>query len=192
MTSFAVQASYTKKEQTTELKPTFTNTVTVNGVSLLETSDGVAIKLPSKEDIKKRTIEPKVVINDEVSDESEIEDRIIDVHNFERKLLSITLSVLSSRDKQLIQNIVDRSGEIILSRTDLTELIKIATGKSADDIFIEIDESVTESGCLRLCKPILIYDILKIQIDGHDFNVKCNKIYNAFARYKVSMTKVVL
>jgi len=210
MTTFAVSASYTKKEMSSELKPVINNTVNVNGVSIQETPKETNItipKLPPKESIKGRKFaldEPLVDISTDVNVDGETtemseSDRetptpkpnpIPHIHAFERRLLSIALAILSSQDKVLMNNIIDQSGDIILSFLDLREIIQLATGK--DNVIIKTEDPMVKCGCIGKVKMPFSSKISSIRVDDLDFHVKYNRIYNTFSAYKISLTHVVV
>ena len=51
---------------------------------------------------------------------------------FERKLLGITLAVVSNKDESLFKAVRDKNGDVILAKEDLIDLIKILT--KSDDV----------------------------------------------------------
>lgn len=182
MSNFSIQASYTKKEQSSEVSPTISNTVTVsNTITPTETTTEL---IEPQTIVRSKILPPKHVLEAKKTIEM---DAPQDKPTFERKLLSICLHVLSSQDKTLINNIIDVTGDIILAQDDLIELIKIATGESKVKFIID---DRTLPGCLRkipIWKPIS-----KIIVNDSDFEICYNKTYVMFAEYKVSLKKVVV
>jgi len=196
MSGFTLKASYNKKENAADVSPVINNTVNVTGGitvrdSPSETNISVP-KLPTKEALKARTI-PSITINDEeikVSTIGETEEISTDIRSFESRLLSIYAYILSSQDRVLISNVVDKTGEIILTEDDLFELIQLATGKTNVQIYVE--EPTVKCGCLGEVKTPFSSKITNIQIDNIDFKIAFNRIYNMFSQYKVSLHKVVV
>lgn len=195
MNSFSISASYTKNEHSSEMKPAISNTVnvsnTITPTSSSSTTDTkiepiVEISTDVKPAVETSKILPpknilksaNVITNNKVLNERS---------EFERKLLSVCLHVLSSQNKTLINNIIDVSGDIILAHDDLIELIKIATGESK--ISFMLDDRA-RSGCLK--KLPIWSPIVKIIVADTDFEICYNKIYVMFAEYKVSLKKVVI
>ncbi|MPN19230.1 hypothetical protein SDC9_166596 [bioreactor metagenome] len=100
----------------------------------------------------------------------------------------ICLSVLSSDDKVLINNVIDITGNIILSIKDLGELISLTTNST--DVSITVGEHDSQCGCFLNKLPIWV-PISKIIVNGTDFYVEYNKIHTMFSEYHISLEKVI-
>lgn len=202
MHSMNLNAAYTKKEQTSELNPVITNTVSVNtyapGTSkaLLPPKHVLARAADAPTPPLGRPDEPVVEVSTSVSstDVKSTDVPVADLSNtdkaaFEHKLLSVCISVLSAQDKTLLNNIIDQTGDIILAAPDLTQLIAIATGASEESIRFIPDDRV-RAGCFS--KLPVWTRINKIIVNESDFEICYNKTYVMFATYRISLEKVIL
>lgn len=192
MHSMNLNAAYTKKEQTSELNPVITNTVSVNTYAP-GTSKAL---LPPKHVLARAADETEPVVelstsmnSTDVKPVSVADLSTTDKAAFEHKLLSVCISVLSAQDKTLLNNIIDQTGDIILSAPDLTQLIAIATGVSEENIRFIPDDRV-RAGCFS--KLPVWTRINKIIVNESDFEICYNKTYVMFATYRISLEKVVL
>jgi hypothetical protein len=101
---------------------------------------------------------------------------------FEKTLLQILIKKFTN-EKQLMQNILDINKNIILSASELCELIKMMVGVEPLFAFEEEGKS-----CFA---KIGIYQLVKsIKVNGYDFSVAYNYEYNFFSQYRVSLDKV--
>ena len=106
---------------------------------------------------------------------------------FKTLLLEILIG-LFSQDINLINNVIEPTGDVILSVYDLKSLIKILTGSSKVDI---IQEPLS-SDCSCLWNSLPLYKFIsKIKVDGNDFHITHNNEYNILANHKICLTKVI-
>ena len=184
MSGFTINANYLKHTNSTEVKLTITNTVTVNNV----VSDPPT---PTTTTEKKKDFSLPIVPRSS-SSSSTLELTIPPIDEglrcaFERRFLGICRAVLGNDD--LCEEVIDENGDIILSITDLTELIKIVTG--ANDVEICIQEPVCEVGCFQCKLNPFSTGINRIIVNGMDFCVGYNKISTMMRNeYKICLTKV--
>ena len=210
MSNFTITAKY--KENVVKSNPQISNLVTINNLSTptdgvtttstestVETDEqGVNSMIPSRHTlIRNRSSEPSLETPSDSTNtltccrltcvQSNDPCRIL----FERKLLGITLSALSGQDITLINNMVDKTGEIILAKGDLVDLIKILT--KADDIQLITSDHPISSGCLCLCKIELPMwkNVHRILVNKVDFEICYNSVFSLFSEYKVTLSKVI-
>ena len=106
------------------------------------------------------------------------------------KLLSQTLSnMLASENAELIINLIDQTGKIIVEAQTLIELIAIKINIDKNLVNIQfVDEEPT---CFNKVSPIK--RISNIKIDNENFNLKYNREYNILQDdYKISLDKVII
>ena len=111
--------------------------------------------------------------------------------SFLKKLNEILTQTLISDDIKLLTNLIDDSGKIILSGSDLCELISLMLNVAVNDIAINYKENfVTE--CLKV--KILPYKhISNIKIKNKDFKNFQNEAYNILTDvYKISLRTVYI
>ena len=179
MNPISITASYNKNEHSSEMKPTITNTVSItNSIGdktitedIIEPSPCL-IKLPPKSSLK---------VGSGIDEDKRTA--------FEKRLLGIYTYVLSTNDKVLLNNIIDITGDIILAKADLIELIKIITG--ADDVSIVTGDRSVKMSCLNSKKIPLWVPVSKIIVNSQDFYVGYNRIHTMFAEYKITLEKVI-
>ena len=96
--------------------------------------------------------------------------------------------MITNNEGNMIKNIIDQSGLMILPITKLKELIQITTGR--DNVEIEfIDDN--SCGCLSSPKYYILQRKIKdVIVDGYDFDIGFNRIYTLFGRYRISIDKV--
>jgi len=187
MNPISIKASYNKNEHSSEMKPTITNSVSVtNNINTGGNSDDeIKPEIVTSEINPMVKIPTKAALAEKVGVSIDEERRTL----FEKRLLGICLAVLSENNKVLINNIIDITGDIILSKLDLTELISIITG-SADVSIVTGDRSVKMS-CLNSKKIPLWVPVAKIIVNNQDFYVAYNRIHTMFADYKITLEKVI-
>ena len=186
MTSFQIHASYNKNENVSEVKPIITNTINVtNAIGENDISAETSTETPST---SSNILPAKTFLKNQFR----VREKMIDDQNkskFESQLLSITLAVLTSQDKVLMNNIIDQSGEIILALADLKKLIQTLTGE--EDIEITTDEHPLAIGCFKGKKLPIWKPIRKIIVNQLDFQISWNQLYVLMNTYKISLEKVV-
>ncbi len=199
MNPISIKASYNKNEHSSEMKPTITNSVSVtnnigaNGDSSFPrkgsgtggNSDEIKPEIVASELNPMVKIPTKAALAEKVGVSIDEDRRTL----FEKRLLGICLAVLSENNKVLINNIIDITGDIILSKLDLVELISIITG-STDVSIVTGDRSVKMS-CLNSKKIPLWVPVAKIIVNNQDFYVAYNRIHTMFADYKITLEKVI-
>lgn len=181
MNPISITASYNKNEHSSEMKPTITNTVSItNSIGDKTITEDIIdsspvnplIKLPPKSSLK---------VGSGIDEDKRTA--------FEKRLLGIYTYVLSTNDKVLLNNIIDITGDIILAKADLIELIKIITG--ADDVSIVTGDRSVKMSCLNSKKIPLWVPVSKIIVNSQDFYVGYNRIHTMFAEYKITLEKVI-
>ena len=91
------------------------------------------------------------------------------------KHLAVSFSnILKSNNPKLIANLVDQSGKVILSASDLITAIALILG--INDSSVKISYEDPEAGCLAKVNPIK--KISSIKANGYDFQLAFNKEYN--------------
>jgi hypothetical protein len=196
---FNISSNYNKTELTTSIKPSITNTVNV----INKTTEKTSVEIPDYPEIPEIKVEGSTVLPSAPPTNS-IQSKILPPKNllmvrgfvdesartaFEKRLLSICLSVLSSDDKVLLNNVIDISGNIILSIKDLGELISLITNST--DVNITVGDHDVQCGCLLKKLPIW-KPITKIIVNGVDFYVGYNKIHTMFSEYHITLDKVII
>lgn len=115
---------------------------------------------------------------------------------FMKTLNKILVNTLINNDKKLLANIIDGSGKIILSASDLCDLIAVML--STEDfevtnkqVSISYQESFTSS-CFRL-KISPFKSILTIKVDNQDLYNLQNEAYNVLTdKFMVSLDTVFI
>jgi hypothetical protein len=199
MSAFNISSNYNKTELTTSIKPSITNTVNV----INKASEKINVEIPEYPEIPDIKVEDANVVAS-APPSNAIKSKILPPKNllmtrgfidesirtaFEKRLLSICLSVLSTNDKVLVNNIIDISGDIILSMKDLKELITLTT--KSTDINIVLGEHDLHGCCSALEKLPIWFPITKIIVNGTDFYVEYNKIHTMFSEYHITLEKVI-
>ena len=91
------------------------------------------------------------------------------------KHLAVSFSnILKSNNPKLIANLVDQSGKVILSASDLITAIALILG--INDSSVKISYEDPEAGCLAKVNPIK--KISSIKANGYDFQLAFNREYN--------------
>ena len=91
------------------------------------------------------------------------------------KHLAVSFSnILKSNNPKLIANLVDQSGKVILSASDLITAIALILGINESSVKISYEDP--EAGCLAKVNPIK--KISSIKVNGYDFQLAFNKEYN--------------
>ena len=85
-----------------------------------------------------------------------------------------------------ITNIVDKSGLIIMSKSDLIDLIQILTGTNN----VQITSEAIAEGCLMKVK--IFEKILRITVDCRDFHICHNDIYNFIRDHFISLDRCII
>lgn len=158
-------------------KPTITNTINITG-SGTETP----ITVPQKRSLTTisddPTIEPSAPLVNYPTIETTTDQRM---HEFHRAYLAMLIDTVRL-NRKLIGNMIDISDNVILSKTDLEQLIRILTGSS--NVIIEIEPVA------KCCtsSASLLWNITKITVDGSDFYITQNPLYNVFCQYHISLT----
>lgn len=108
-------------------------------------------------------------------------------HELTKTLLSIYERMLS-KNKELVINLIDISGRILLTGTDLLYLVSIVCDVPVSDIRIRyVDE---ETGCLK--KISHIKSIQQILVKNIDMYIGYNEKYNILSGHNISMDKVIV
>ena len=198
MSKLSINASYTKNEHSSDIKPSISNTVNVvNSIGKREADEGVldqpAIEITT-EGLTPSPLNPLIKLPTRAELVAKAVPSIDETRRiaFEHRLLEICLAVLSSNDKVLIHNIIDTTGDIILSRQDLKELIQIITG--SEDVQIIEGERAIKMSCLTSKKigALIPVPVSKIVVNNQDFYVAYNRMHTMFAEYKLTLEKVCL
>ena len=110
---------------------------------------------------------------------------------FERKLLGITLAVVSNKDESLFKAVRDKNGDVILAKEDLIDLIKILT--KSDDVQLVTTDLPIKSKCLCFGKITFpIYkEVNRILVNKVNFEICFNSTFSLFNEYKITLEKVI-
>lgn len=109
---------------------------------------------------------------------------------FHRKLNEVFIKMLTEKDMQLISNIVDRTGKIILTAEDFCEVIAamLSTADNtveSDSVSITLQEEITAK-CFKVSISPFKH-VTSIKIDKQDFHTVQNEAYNVLRDiYKIS------
>ena len=150
--------------------------VVINNNSNLPTNDPTINDNNNNNNFTSRNVEyPNVseIINPELSDH-----------------LAVCFSkILKSNNPDLIANVIDSSGKVIISIKGLAKAISLITHKDYDDVRISYVEN--DTGCCSKINPI--HTIAKIKIGTQDFNLNWNNEYNILEdKYNISLTKTLI
>jgi hypothetical protein len=105
---------------------------------------------------------------------------------FKLKLLEILVK-LFKKDTDLLKNITERTGNIVIHSEDLEDLIKILTGASN----IAIIATPIVKGCCASAASVLHYQIDRIVVDGFDLHIKYNDTYNFLLANNISLDATI-
>lgn len=120
----------------------------------------------------------------------------IDVNiDFIKKLLKILTDMLINDDKKLLSNVLDQTNKIILTGSDLCELISTLLSTSnvikPTDVCLTYKDNIINS-CFRT-KIIPFKDITSIKINNQDFQTVQNEAYNVLTDvYNISLNRVYI
>lgn len=120
----------------------------------------------------------------------------IDVNiDFIKKLLKILTDMLINDDKKLLSNVLDQTNKIILTGSDLCELISSLLSTSNNikptDVCLTYKDNIINS-CFRT-KIIPFKDITSIKINNQDFQTVQNEAYNVLTDvYNISLNRVYI
>jgi hypothetical protein len=109
---------------------------------------------------------------------------------FHKKLNEILIKMLTEHDMQLIANIVDRTGKIILGANDFCEVVAamlstVDNPLEAGDINITLQEEITAK-CFKVSVSPFKH-VTGIKINKQDFHTVQNEAYNVLRDvYKIS------
>lgn len=120
---------------------------------------------------------------DNVEKNSEIDNKFY-------KVLALSLvEILKDNNFNLITNIFDTTGKIIVDAKSLCKFIAILCNVNDSDVTIKYTDK--ENGCLMKVNPIKT--IKYIQVLGQDMNICFNKQYNTLQNeFSISVSKVIL
>ena len=120
----------------------------------------------------------------------------IDVNiDFIKKLLKILTDMFINDDKKLLSNVLDQTNKIILTGSDLCELISSLLSSSnvikPTDVCLTYKDNIINS-CFRT-KIIPFKDITSIKINNQDFQTVQNEAYNTLTDvYNISLNRVYI
>ena len=186
MTGFKISANYNKHENSHTVKPVITNSVTVNNV---------VGETPSAPPTERRLIDGKDYTLPSPKSTSSSTSSLTPLNPidetcrcaFERRYLGICRAVLCN--KKLCEEVIDENGDMILSVSDLTDLIKLVTGEN--EVEIVIQEPMFEVCCIKIKTSPFATFINRIVVNGMDFSIGFNRISTMLSNeYKISLTKV--
>ena len=104
--------------------------------------------------------------------------------------LAISFSnIVKSNNIKLLANLIDQSGKVVLSASDLVTAISLMLNVAERDIRISYEDP--DSTCLSKVSPIKI--ITSIKVNGYDFNLAYNRQYNELSDvFSVSLTRCLI
>lgn len=173
--------------------------VEINGIETFEESTTVPIEVKtnvknnSKENNTANKSQSRYVVT---SRQTVVTADEIDVNiEFIKKLLKILTDMLINDDKKLLSNVLDQTNKIILTGSDLCELISTLLSSSNDikptDVCLTYKDNIINS-CFRT-KIIPFKDITSIKINNQDFQTVQNEAYNILTNvYNVSLNRVYI
>jgi hypothetical protein len=177
-----------RTQQDATLNPSISNTVILNSAKSISTSGSTPVESAptlqfTAESAPLNNYPPlssAVVIP--TSAESQLPKEV----QFKLKLLEILVK-LFKKDMDLLKNITERTGNIVIHSEDLEELIKILTGASN----IAIIASPIVKGCCASAASVLHYQIDRIVVDGFDLHIKYNDTYNFLLANNISLDATI-
>jgi hypothetical protein len=109
---------------------------------------------------------------------------------FHKKLNDVLIKMMTERDGQLLTNLVDRSGKIILGAEDFCDIVAamlstVDNQMTSDDISITLQEDINVK-CFKI-RISPFKHITSIKIDKQDFHTIQNEAFNVLRDvYKIS------
>lgn len=180
--------------------------VEINGIETFEESTTVPIEV--KTNVKNNSNDIIIKGNDKVKEnksqsryvvtsrQTVVTSDEIDVNiDFIKKLLKILTDMLINDDKKLLSNVLDQTNKIILTGSDLCELISSLLSTSNNikptDVCLTYKDNIINS-CFRT-KIIPFKDITSIKINNQDFQTVQNEAYNILSDvYNISLNRVYI
>ena len=108
----------------------------------------------------------------------------------EKECFKIMKDMIATNNKALVANLLDMSRKIIVSTKDLKRLIKIAVG---DENKIKIETDIEQKTCICCHHKVNIHpyeNIIRISIDGEDFEDAQPDLYEYLQSYcNISLDK---
>ena len=106
------------------------------------------------------------------------------------KHLAVSFSnILKTNNLKLIANLIDQSGKVVLSASELVTAISLILILNERDIRISYEDP--DSTCLSKVSPIKT--ITSIKVNGYDFNLAYNRQYNELSDvFGVSLSRCLI
>lgn len=145
--------------------------VVINNQTPVERLPGAASTIETQATTPASPQYPSVVSNPDLSDH-----------------LAVCFSkILKTNNPQLIANVIDMSGKVIIPINDLAKAVSLITHQDYSKVKISYVEN--DAKCCSKINPI--HSIAKIKIDTQDFNLNWNSEYNILEdTYNISLEKV--
>lgn len=110
-----------------------------------------------------------------------LREDLINNHDFKDKIIEIYKEILSKNDKQLLINLLDLSGKIIISGDQLVELVAVAMNLNKTDIHLKLQENILSSCCK--VKVIPFKNVLSITAETIDLKLHQYEVYSVINEY---------
>ncbi len=101
---------------------------------------------------------------------------------FEKSLLQILVKMFGS-DKTLLKHMLEPIDKIILKHNNFMALISILTG--SENIHMEMEPMIKGCCTSSAHKDVIPVRITKILVNGVDFFINYNELYNMFTKYNI-------
>ncbi len=202
--NFQASLSYNKQVDHTEIRPSIANNVIINGGGGKGSDNAEpTVSVSSSASLDRELVKPRVPlirINKPTSTETDpsptpalTEQDPLPITRtddepasqiVEHKLLQVLVG-LFSQDITLIKNVIEPSEGIILTKTDLVDLIQTITGEQNVEI-------ISEPPHVKCFEKLKMWDIItRIKVNNLDFHVEYNHQYNQLQQYHISLTKII-
>lgn len=110
-----------------------------------------------------------------------LREDLINNHEFKDTIIEIYKEILSKNDKELLANLLDLSGKIIISSDQLVELVAVAMNLKKTDIHLKLQENILSSCCK--VKVIPFKNVLSITAGTIDLKLHQYEVYSVINEY---------
>lgn len=110
-----------------------------------------------------------------------LREDLINNHDFKDTIIEIYKNILSKNDKQLLSNLLDLSGKIIISSDQLVELVAVAMNLKKSDIKLKLQENIIATCCKAKVFPFK--NVLSITAGTIDLKLHQYEVYSVINDY---------
>lgn len=110
-----------------------------------------------------------------------LREDLINNHDFKDTIIEIYKNILSKNDKQLLSNLLDLSGKIIISSNQLVELVAVAMNLKKSDIKLKLQENIIATCCKVKVFPFK--NVLSITAGTIDLKLHQYEVYSVINDY---------